>query len=177
MLGIVAALAGCAPTSRGVEEGARIATAREERVASQEPQAAAPSVRRSGPAGAATVGSVPVVTLVGEVGSGVVEPVVQNHDAAPVKLAGTLAVERESGTAFAPLTDALTLRHSCEAPAPHCVELVPGAELRPPPWRAPDGHAQCGGGAAPRSIPGRYRFVARTCDGGARVEGEPFELR
>jgi hypothetical protein len=87
---------------------------------------------------------------------------VQNHAAQVVQLAGELALERQEGGAFRAFPQpGLALRTTAG-----CVQLAPGAELRPEPWPS----AKAG---AP---PGTYRFVVRGCDGSYRIEGDPFEL-
>jgi len=102
-------------------------------------------------------------------------PVVQSRGDEPAKLAREVTVQREDGGEW---TDVATvsLRWSCEQPAEQgCVTLVPGAELRPPPWLGNKGDgAQCDGGgeAAPK---GTYRFVAQSCDGAHTLAGEPFD--
>lgn len=144
-------------------------------------EAEPPAAQASGavsPNANAAVPVAPSVVVTGEVrASGGVDLVLQNHDAAPVTFAAEVAVERVGSGApepFAP--SALALRFSCEAAPVACLELVPGAESRPPPWLTAKGRAQCGERGAEPAPPGSYRFVVRTCDG-ARIEGEPFELR
>ena len=86
-------------------------------------------------------------------------------------------MERFGASAFEPFAaGALSFRFACDAPPAACLDLVPGAELRPPTWLATAGRAQCNERGADRAPPGRYRFVAHTCDG-ARIEGQAFELR
>jgi hypothetical protein len=168
LLVVLVVLAACTPASPAREERTAPATAHEDRAAEPGERASA-----AGPAGAVP----PAVVLTAEVGDAAVAPVLQNHDAAPAKLAGVLRVEREEAGAFTPLASAeLSLRTACGTPAPECIELVPGAELRPPPWQAPGGRTQCDGGTAAKAPAGRYRFVAEVCAGGARIAGAPFEL-
>ena len=94
------------------------------------------------------------------------------------RFASAVIVERETDGAFAPVDGVeLSLRASCETPAPECVTLVGGAELRPPPWRGQLGQAQCECERCADAPEGRYRFVIRSCSGAHRVEGQPFELR
>lgn len=128
------------------------------------------------PSGAApsTASGVAVTAEVQE--DGRVQLVLQNRDAVPVRVAADVAVERMGAAAFEPFAaTALSLRFACDAPPAACLDLVPGAELRPPPWLATAGRAQCAERDAEHASPGRYRFVARTCDG-ARIEGASFEL-
>ena len=142
--------------------------------ASREPNgASAPSALVPG----TSTSVAPRVVVTAEVlESGGVDLVLQNHDAAPVRLAADVAVERVgSGVPVVLAANALSLRFSCDAPPVACLELVPGAELRPPAWLATSGRAQCNERGAERAPRGSYRFVARTCDG-ARLEGAPFEL-
>lgn len=121
--------------------------------------------------------SASLVSLAGDVREdGAVDLVLQVRDTAPARFAAEVAVERAAGATFAPFAaDAMSLRFACDAPPAACLELVPGAELRPPAWLATTGRAQCNEHGPDRAPPGRYRFVARTCDG-ARIEGEAFEL-
>jgi hypothetical protein len=94
-----------------------------------------------------------------------------------VRLRRELTVERRTASGFERIdAEKITLRPSCEAEAPECIELAPGAELRPPPWSGELGEAQCArDGTGPASA-GEYRFVATTCEGEHRIEGEPFVL-
>ncbi len=144
----------------------------------------APAARPNDP-GAPSAEKAPAVSLAGELIEQAavqdsVEPsvqlVLQNRDAAPVSLASEVAVERAGDAGFAPFAEhALSLRFACNAPAATCIEFVSGAELRPPAWLATAGRAQCAEREGAPAPPGRYRFVARTCDG-ARIEGTPFTL-
>ena len=141
---------------------------------------AASAVRAShatAPAADAPAADAPRVVVTGEVlEAGGVDLVLQNHDAVPVRLAADVAVERVgSGAAEVVAATALSLRFACDTPPIACLDLVPGAELRPPSWLASVGRAQCNEVGAEHAPPGRYRFVAHTCDG-ARIDGAPFEL-
>jgi hypothetical protein len=110
---------------------------------------------------------------------GEVEIAMQVHGPDRVRVRRELTVERRTGSGAEPVdARGLTLRPSCEAEAPECIELVPGAELRPPPWTGALGEAQCPPRPAPRrAVPaGAYRFVAITCEGERRIEGAWFEL-
>ena len=161
----------CTPSSPAREERAAPRTARGPQAAA-EPTASPVAAEASAPNGPP-----PAVVVAAEVDDRGVVPVVQNHDHAVVTLATALVVEREGAQGFEPFVrDGLALRDDCAAAPVSCRELVPGAELRPPPWRPSAGRAQCGDAASPTTKDGRYRFVARTCDG-ARIEGAPFELR
>lgn len=106
----------------------------------------------------------------------VVAIAIENHAEAAVSLARELVVEVQSGDSWSAVTTAgLSLRSSCDAEAPECVTLQPGAELYPPEWLGTQGDAQC---ICTRCVPvesGTYRFVVTTCEG-ARIEGEPFAI-
>lgn len=114
----------------------------------------------------------------GEVGEGgQVAPVVEVRGGT-AHLAKAIGVEREVNGHFQAITQIATLelRADCRTPAPDCVELVAGAELRPPAWLGTWGDAQC---ICTRCWPapaGSYRFVLTSCDGRQRVESAPFTL-
>jgi hypothetical protein len=101
---------------------------------------------------------------------------IENHAEAAVSLSRELVVEVQRGDSWSTVTTAgLSLRSTCEAEAPECVTLQPGAELYPPEWLGTQGDAQC---ICTRCVPvesGTYRFVVTTCEG-ARIEGEPFAI-
>jgi hypothetical protein len=107
---------------------------------------------------------------------GAVAIAIENRSDAPVSLSRDLIVEQRTGDSFTVVTTAgVTLRSSCEAEAPECITLVPGAELYPPDWLGTRGDAQC---ICTRCVPveaGSYRFAITTCEG-ARIDGETFEL-
>lgn len=167
VLGAVLASAACTPASPAREERTAPATAHEDH----------PAPRDEAPAPAPIAHAPPAVLVTGDVAHDSVTPVVQNHDHTPVSLAGALNLEREGANGFAPhAAKGLSLRAACGAQAAACIDLVPGAELRPPPWQGPRGRTQCDEGATIEAPPGRYRFVAATCGGGASIAGEPFEL-
>jgi len=94
------------------------------------------------------------------------------------RLASTLGVEREVDGHFVAVTGiaGLTLRSDCQTPAPECVALVAGAELRPPPWLGTLGDAQCICTRCGPAQAGTYRFVVSSCDGRQRAETERFTL-
>ena len=101
-----------------------------------------------------------------------------NTGSTTLSIDSALGLERESGGRFAPLEGLgrVTLRGSCTAAAPRCVTLAPGAEIFPPDWLGTTGDAQCAcEGCAPAPA-GRYRFVAKSCDGSKTYAGEPFAL-
>jgi hypothetical protein len=166
MLVTLAGIAACACGGR--------TTAKPSRPAPNEP--AAPSAKPEAATAAPELPSrpPPTIALRGEVDDKGVGLVLEQRDAKQVKLKTAIAIQRGKGGRFEPLPEgALALRDSCKQPAAECIELVPGAELRPPPW--PSGAAQCAGKGAALA-PGRYRFVAQACDGSYRVEGEPFVI-
>ncbi len=123
----------------------------------------------------------PEVTVRGEPfrGSRQVAIVVESRGKTPAHLAGALTIEREVHGHWAKVAHmgAMTLRTDCESKPPDCVTLVPGAELRPPPWLAVVGAAQCRCDGCARASAGRYRFVVQSCDQAHRIEGVPFDLR
>ena len=101
----------------------------------------------------------------------------ENRGSALVRLSSALGVERQDGEAFVPVsTSGLTLRPDCDHEAPTCVDLAPGGALRPPEFLGTSGDAQCGCDECGPLDAGVYRFVATTCAGGHRIEGEPFDL-
>lgn len=123
---------------------------------------------------------VPSVVVRGEVQSGgSVAIVIESRGSEATSLGGQILLERQVGDAFEAVDGVagLSLRTSCEvAEAPACSTLVPGAELRPPPWLGTLGDAQClctRCGPAPAGV---YRFVVQSCGGSERVEGEVFTL-
>jgi hypothetical protein len=151
-----------APVAASASETAGAAAAEPVEPAEPEPPADAPLEIRL----RAEAGEGRLVTAVVEVRGG------------RARLSRTLGVEHEVNGRFEDLASVagLELRVDCQTPAPECVELVAGAELRPPPWLGTQGDAQCvctRCGAAPA---GRYRFVVRSCDGRQRVESPIFEL-
>jgi len=94
------------------------------------------------------------------------------------RLAKDIGVEREVNGHFVPVRGiaSLELRNDCHSRAPDCVELVAGAELRPPPWTGMLGDAQCICTRCGPAPAGTYRFVIHTCDGRQHAESEPFTL-
>ncbi len=108
---------------------------------------------------------------------GAVMVVVEVHGGV-ARLAKTIRVEREVDGRFEPLGSVagLELRADCQTPAPECVEIVAGAELRPPPWLGTLGDAQCICTRCAPAPAGTYRFVLTSCDGRQRVESPAFEL-
>jgi hypothetical protein len=102
---------------------------------------------------------------------------IEAHGPDVVRLRRDIVVERAAGDGFERVDAAgITLRPDCVTEAPECVELAPGAELLPPPWSGALGDAQCECDDCRPAEPGRYRFVATSCDGAHRIHGEPFAL-
>ncbi|MFW6086938.1 MAG: hypothetical protein ACODAG_07020, partial [Myxococcota bacterium] len=101
-------------------------------------------------------------------------PVVRSRGREPARLAREAVVERRDDGTWREVAT-LKLRQACDAPAEGCVTLVPGAELRPPPWLGQRGRAQCECTECEPAPAGRYRFVVRSCDGVYTVPGEAFE--
>lgn len=102
-------------------------------------------------------------------------PVVQNRGRELARISSRLVLEREGEDAFeaVPSVD-LSLRWDCATAAPECVELAPGAELRPPAWLGTLGDAQCDCERCADAPAGTYRFVVTTCDGDHRIVGDAF---
>lgn len=133
----------------------------------------APGARGPGAAGGPTpeVRGLPKST-------GEVELEVLQRGGGQASLGPTVRLEREVEGRF---VDAgavgLTLRPSCDRPAPACTRLAPGFALRPPPWNGRvGGPGQCEPATAGRRAePGVYRFVLSGC-AGEQVVGSPFEV-
>jgi hypothetical protein len=103
---------------------------------------------------------------------------VANTGSTTLSIDSALAIEHESGGRFAPLEGMgrVTLRGSCTAAAPRCVTLAPGAEIFPPDWLGTTGDAQCACEECGPAPAGRYRFIAKSCDGAKTYAGEPFAI-
>jgi hypothetical protein len=118
----------------------------------------------------------PQVTVGHEVSRyGVVSVSIANRSEGPARVALRLLVEREVEAAFVPADDLGSFELSVEGTAEPCIELLSGAELREA-WSCLRGDAH--GSAAAACVAaerGRYRFVATSCDGRSRTEGEAFE--
>lgn len=139
---------------------------------------ATPSSEPPAPAPPPTPADPPLtVDLRGEVADGVVTPVIEVRGGT-ARLSASIVIEREDAGRYAPLegVGTLALRASCEEPISDCVEVVEGAELRPPAWLGTVGDAQCICTRCGPAPAGTYRFVLTSCDGRQRVEGAPFEL-
>ncbi|UJR83818.1 hypothetical protein [Sandaracinus amylolyticus] len=104
--------------------------------------------------------------------------VIENRGTELARVSPRLVLERASSEGRFARVDAteLALRPSCEREAPTCVELAPGAALHPPAWLGTTGDAQCACERCVPAEPGTYRFVATSCGGAHRLEGEPFEI-
>jgi len=101
---------------------------------------------------------------------------IENGTEVPVEIESELVIERMGDGGWEEIfTSGLLVRPSCDAKVDKCVTLPPHASTKPPPWLGMEGDAQCAckDCATPRA--GRYRFVARKCDGSASFEGEPFD--
>lgn len=102
---------------------------------------------------------------------------VRNVGEHTVSLRSAVKLEARDGDGWADVPLAFSLRSSCDAPAPTCLELAPGGELVPPAWLGTRGDAQC---ACDRcvSVEGEVRFVIESCapEGHAphRVESAPI---
>ena len=108
--------------------------------------------------------------------------VVESRGPAAARLRGRVLVERQEddGWEAVEVGRSVQLRSSCDLRPTECVELVPGAELRTPPWTRSSGDAQC---ECERCAPvpaGRYRFVVESCapEGHLphRIASEPFAV-
>ncbi|MDH5673244.1 MAG: hypothetical protein OEZ06_13905 [Myxococcales bacterium] len=134
-----------------------------------EPRAAAPAAPGPAPEG---------LTLALELAGGSATLVVQNRGDRPLSLRREVALERGgAGGSFNPSDGAgLWLRHSCQQQPPACVELWPGAELRPPPLQARRAPDQCGCSDCPPLEAGRYRLQVRGCDDAWNAPTEAFQV-
>ena len=103
---------------------------------------------------------------------------VANTGSTTLSVDAALTIEREANGRFAPLEGIgrVTLRRSCEATAPGCVTLAPGAEIFPPDWLGTTGDAQCACEECGPAPAGRYRVVAKSCDGAKTYASEPFAI-
>jgi hypothetical protein len=103
---------------------------------------------------------------------------VQNRDTRMVKVRRGVRIERRSAEGFEALDSAFDLRERCERPAPECLPLIPGAELRPPAWDPSVGGVQCAEASAAKKgdpLPkGEYRMVITTCEHGLEIASPPF---
>ena len=146
----------------------------------------APEVEPSG-GGSAEVpqdpGAVPVVVIrpdpAGAPGRAV-SFVVESRGEGAARLRPEVLVERRDGETWSAVEGSPLLRADCGTPAPECVELVPGAELRAAAWSGRSGAAQCADEGEPLAA-GEYRFVVQSCapDGHRphRVASAGFALR
>ena len=104
--------------------------------------------------------------------------VVESRGDSPARLRSGVTIERRIDGSWEPAgARGMALRASCAQEAPDCVELVGGAELRPPPWNKRREPTQCGA-EGDSSPPGEYRFVVESCapEGHEphRVASDPF---
>lgn len=95
--------------------------------------------------------------------------VIRNRGNAPTRLAWAAAIERKTDGGWTRMATELRLFEQCPEPPPPpdaCVELAPGATLRPRPWSGFFGCTQCDTcrANAPAAA-GTYRFVVTSCDG------------
>lgn len=71
----------------------------------------------------------------------------------------------------------MKLRFDCSEAPPDCVDLVPGGELRPPPWhQTQTDSGQCACDGCEPLPAGTYRWRLEACDGAYEVLGEPFAI-
>jgi hypothetical protein len=112
-------------------------------------------------------------------GSRAVRLRVANTGGVAVELGAAVVVEVQRGGAFERAGDvgAITLRPSCDATAPRCTTLVPGAELFPPDWLGTFGDAQCACEECFPAPAGTYRVAVLSCDGRRRYVSAPFAVR
>ena len=108
--------------------------------------------------------------------SGEVVITLENGTDSAIELETELVVERIGDAGWEEIfTSGLRVRASCDATVAKCITLAPHASLRPPPWLGMEGDAQCACKDCATARPGRYRFLARRCDGSSQLEGEPFD--
>jgi hypothetical protein len=129
-------------------------------------------------------GPAPVVAIRGTVERGrEVALAIENRGTTLARIAPRAALEREVEGRFRAV-EAITveLRADCATAPPECVVLAPGAAFLPATWHGAASGTQCdardalAGDHRAAAEPGVYRVVARTCEGGHRIEGEPFEI-
>lgn len=102
--------------------------------------------------------------------------VIENRGASPVRLAWVVAIEKKTNAGWSRVPTDLHLFEQCpapEAPRDGCVEVAPGAALRPAPWTGSFGCTQCE--ACNKNVAaaaGTYRFVVATCDGETRAASD-----
>ena len=101
---------------------------------------------------------------------------IENRGASPARLAWAVAIEKKTDAGWSRMPAELHLFEQCpapEAPGDGCVELAPGATLRPVHWSGFFGCTQCG--PCDKNIPaaaGTYRFVVTSCDGKMRATSD-----
>ena len=96
-----------------------------------------------------------------------------------VSLKTRLSVERLDGGNWVPVEAVVDLVAVCNMPPiPSCTTLAAGATLAPPRWNGLQCGGQCAEGCRANAYhgPGRFRFMATSCDGGATFAGPPFDL-
>lgn len=120
----------------------------------------------------------PTVRVIGVVDAHArtVVPRIENRGSAETSVGPRLVVQRREGTEWEDVSANVDLRFDCRSEAPECATLAPGAVLMPPAWLGTLGDAQCICTRCANAPAGTYRFVAQSCGGDHRVEGEPFEL-
>jgi hypothetical protein len=129
-------------------------------------------------AGEDTPGVAPTVRVIGVVDPHTrnVNVRVENHGTAPTNVGGNLLLQRRDGDAWEDVSARVQLRFDCRTEAPDCATLAPGAVWIPPDWTGMLGDAQCDCERCAPAPAGTYRFVARSCGGDQRAEGEAFVL-
>jgi hypothetical protein len=101
----------------------------------------------------------------------------QNRAARSVTLAGALTLEVARSETFEAVAAPIELQQTCGAAPPTCVTLAPGAELLAAPVRSLEPGGQCGCTACAPLPAGRYRVVARGCDGAFSLPSAAYEIR
>lgn len=101
---------------------------------------------------------------------------IENRGTDQASVRGRVTVQRRQRGDWEDYDSNVDLRFDCDARAPDCATLAPGAVLIPPPWLGKRGDAQCACDRCADAPAGVYRFVARSCGGTHAIEGEPFDL-
>lgn len=128
-------------------------------------------------AGSGDQGGAPTVRVHSEEGlHGEVAVVVESRGPEPTNVRARALLEREDGGRFVRVETGgeVPLGPACEDAPTECLTLFPGAELVSP---AQVGKGGCGCRGCETVPEGRYRFVVESCEGKARVPGEPFTYR
>jgi hypothetical protein len=96
-----------------------------------------------------------------------------------IELAGAITIQREVKGEWSDHVTDLTLIEKCgQSPPAGCVPLAHGAKLRPVRWNGLTCGSQCAATCRANLYlgPGRFRFVASSCDGKRKFPGPAFEM-